>query len=106
MPEILHRVNETIEKRTTDITQNSTKQHTASNTARDPRASQNQNKDKWFIVERIVNSRKRGNKTEYQIKWQGYSSKENTWEPPDDLPNRLIRQFHAQKRTRSKRRKR
>ena len=37
------------------------------------------------IVEKIVNKRSRNEWIEYLIKWQGYSIKENTWEPEKNL---------------------
>ena len=38
-----------------------------------------------FIVERIVGKRKRKGRVEYEIKWKGYPSSENTWEPRQQL---------------------
>lgn len=38
-----------------------------------------------YEVEKIVNHRRRGNKTQYFIKWKGYPSSENTWEDEDNL---------------------
>ena len=39
------------------------------------------------MVERIVSSRKKGQRTEYLIKWKGWPSKYNTWEPLCHLAN-------------------
>ncbi|KAJ2747989.1 hypothetical protein GGI20_000076 [Coemansia sp. BCRC 34301] len=36
-------------------------------------------------VERIVDDRVRAGRCEYLLKWRGYSSEENTWEPEDNL---------------------
>lgn len=36
--------------------------------------------DKEYIVERILDRRVRNGKTEYLLKWQGYSSAFNSWE--------------------------
>lgn len=38
-----------------------------------------------YVVEKIVGHRKRGNRMEYNIKWQHYRSSENTWEPAAHL---------------------
>ena len=47
-----------------------------------------------YIVERIVDRRKVKNKVEYLIKWSGYSSDENTWEPEDNVQDTsLIEKF-------------
>lgn len=47
-----------------------------------------------YGVERVVAKRFRGKKAEYFIKWQGYSSTENTWEPEEHLTAELIAAFH------------
>ena len=38
-----------------------------------------------YEVESILNHRKRGKKLEYLIKWAGYDSSQNTWEPEENL---------------------
>lgn len=38
-----------------------------------------------YEVETIVTERKRKGTIEYYVKWKGYSSEENTWEPEDNL---------------------
>ncbi|CAM6002207.1 unnamed protein product, partial [Sphagnum balticum] len=38
-----------------------------------------------FIVEKICDKRYVKGKTQYLIKWKGYASSENTWEPEDNL---------------------
>lgn len=42
-------------------------------------------KEETFEVEAIVDSRMVGKKKEYLVKWEGYASKHNTWEPPSNL---------------------
>ena len=42
-----------------------------------------------YIVEKILNKRIKYNKPEYLIKWEGYSDKESTWEPMNNLQNLL-----------------
>lgn len=34
-----------------------------------------------YIVEKILNHRRKGKTTEYLIKWENYDSDHNTWEP-------------------------
>lgn len=55
-----------------------------------------------YLVEKIVGKRVRNGHVEYLIKWQNYSSSENTWEPIENLncpilvvefENRLRRQL-------------
>ncbi|GAA5988700.1 hypothetical protein JCM11641_006509 [Rhodosporidiobolus odoratus] len=38
-----------------------------------------------FVVEKVVDERKRRGKTEYLVKWEGYPDAENTWEPASEL---------------------
>lgn len=38
-----------------------------------------------FSVEKIVSKKVVGGKTQYMLKWKGYDSDENTWEPEENL---------------------
>ena len=47
----------------------------------DPTVEEEDNDDdEQYVVEAVVDKRKRSGKVEYQIKWQGYDDQDNTWE--------------------------
>ena len=46
-----------------------------------------------YEVERIVTKRVKGGREKYLIQWQNYSSSENTWKPPEHLPEDFITAF-------------
>ena len=50
-----------------------------------------------YEAEKIVGSRKRKGRREYLVKWKGYSSRENTYEPAANLPKDLITEFKQKK---------
>lgn len=41
--------------------------------------------DKFYIIEKVLSSRKRGRKREYFVKWLGYPEDHNSWIPAVDL---------------------
>jgi Chromo (CHRromatin Organisation MOdifier) domain len=41
--------------------------------------------DRIYVVERILDERTNGEEMEYLVKWEGYSLKESTWEPAENL---------------------
>ena len=41
--------------------------------------------DEEYVVEKIVDKRPRNGRQEYLLKWKGYSSAENTWEPKENV---------------------
>ena len=43
------------------------------------------NGDPLWTVERLLDHRKRKNKTEFLVKWEGYGPEHNTWEPEKNL---------------------
>ncbi|KAK7748339.1 hypothetical protein SLS62_008707 [Diatrype stigma] len=57
-----------------------------------------------FTVEKIVDSRlnKKKGAVEYHVKWQGYPTSENTWEPAENLkhcPQKLAQYTQSQKKS-------
>ncbi|KKA20573.1 hypothetical protein T310_5403, partial [Rasamsonia emersonii CBS 393.64] len=52
-----------------------------------------------YKVEKILAKRKVNSQTQYLIKWKGYDTSENTWEPIKNLTNchEKIREFHQQR---------
>src|SRR3981189_2513093 len=50
-----------------------------------------------YEVEEIIDSQKRRGKTQYLVKWKGFPSEENTWEPStmikEDVPA-LVKCYH------------
>ena len=54
--------------------------------------------DKVFAAEAITKKRRRKGRTEYLVKWKGWSPKHSTWEPEENiLDPRLIHQFVQRK---------
>jgi Chromo (CHRromatin Organisation MOdifier) domain len=43
--------------------------------------------EEQYEVETIIQHRRKGNRNEFLIKWKGYGSNENTWEPEANLSN-------------------
>lgn len=60
-----------------------------------------------YTAERILNKRTVNGVTQYFIKWKGYSSKDNTWEPVENILDRgLLTAFERNERKHSKKGKR
>ena len=54
----------------------------------------------WFIVHSLRRSAIINGKRHYQVKWKGYSK--TTWEPEENIPEELVRDFHIRKTKRYK----
>ena len=56
-----------------------------------------------YDAEEIIHKRRKKGKMEYLVKWKGYSSSANTWEPKKNLFDpRLIQQFLAKMKEKPK----
>ena len=54
--------------------------------------------DQVFAAEAITKKRVQKGKTQYLVKWKGWSPKHSTWEPEENiLDPRLIQQFTQRK---------
>lgn len=55
--------------------------------------------ERVFRVESILKKRKKKSKIEYYVKWNGWSSSHNTWEPDENIIDRaLIEDFNRRSR--------
>ena len=55
-----------------------------------------------YEVESIVSKRKRGKRTQYEIKWQGWGTEYNTWESASRIDHAMVRAFDGQQPRRSR----
>jgi len=59
-----------------------------------------------YVVEKVVAKRIRRGKVEYQLKWEGYTDSENTWEKEEDTNcAELIVEFERQEQQKDKKAK-
>ena len=61
------------------------------------RVAKQQDKDDVYLVEKVVDKKQLGRKLMYFVKWEGYSSQDNTWEPTANLSNvkHLIKEYNV-----------
>lgn len=85
---------ENVEKRAR-LKRNSNKLSTA---APVEESSENLIKSKKYDVERIIEKQLFGNCFKYLIKWEGFESEYNTWEPRKYLPRHMIEEFEKKNR--------
>ena len=62
----------------------------------------NEEGEEVFEIDKIVGRRERGQQTFYQVKWKGYTPRQNTWEPEESLiedgREELLREFDKRSR--------
>lgn len=62
-------------------------------------------KNNIYIAEALLKERKRKGKTEYLVKWRGWSAKHNSWEPRENIiGERLFEEFEARNARKAARR--
>jgi Chromo (CHRromatin Organisation MOdifier) domain len=52
-----------------------------------------------YEVEKVLDNQEINSKTHYLIKWLGYNTSENTWEPETNLSPETLTGYHRQNRT-------
>ena len=70
-----------------------------------PPTPENENgttEEEEYEVEKVVDKRIHKGKVEYLLKWKGYPSDENTWEPEDSLDCPELLQEYERNRAREK----
>ena len=58
----------------------------------------------YYFVDRIISERKQDGKSEFRIRWKGYSAKHDTWEPELNLPPIIVNEYRAMIRAKKTRR--
>lgn len=50
-----------------------------------------------FDIEKILDKRMKRRQVQYLVKWEGYDDMENTWEPDENLPENMVRQYEKKR---------
>lgn len=59
-----------------------------------------------YNVEKIINDKIMRGKRYFRTKWRGFNSKDNSWEPEENIPNALIQEYFRIKSERRRQRRR
>eukprot|EP00105_Crassostrea_gigas_P036076 XP_019920224.1 PREDICTED: kinesin-related protein 4-like [Crassostrea gigas] len=60
--------------------------------------------ERRYNVEKIINDKIMRGKRYFRIKWEGFSSTDNSWEPEENIPNALIQEYFRVKSERRRQR--
>jgi hypothetical protein len=55
-------------------------------------------RDDTWEIEGVVSKRYRGGVLQYQVKWLGFDTSENTWEPKSEIPPEVVKEYEAERR--------
>lgn len=61
--------------------------------------------ERRYNVEKIINDKIMRGKRYFRIKWENFSSKDNSWEPEENIPNALIQEYFRVKSERRRQRR-
>lgn len=61
--------------------------------------------ERRYNVEKILNDKIMRGKGYFRIKWENFSSKDNSWEPEENIPNALIQEYFRVKSERRRQRR-
>ena len=68
---------------------------------RKAREVEDEPEEEVFSVEKIISKKVVGGKTQYLLKWKGYDTDDNTWEPEDNLDCQdLLEEFNKKTKMR------
>ena len=51
--------------------------------------------DSYIVQEILAHRENKSSGNHYLVRWQGYSPKDDTWEPADHIPAHLLDQYHS-----------
>lgn len=76
------------------------------NTSDAESAENSDDDERRYNVEKIINDKVMRGKRHFRIKWEGFNSKHNSWEPEENIPNALIQEYFRVKSERRRQRRR